>query len=120
KRRTSDLKDIRVFLILYNSLVRSILEYNSVVWSPYYVTHTDRLEAVQLHFLKFIKYKLSQQNIYFDQLSLVADYVSLSSLQKRRNFLKLCFVFKAPRARTGCSISTSSTILNLYFGLCAQ
>jgi hypothetical protein len=31
-------------------LVRSTLEYGSVIWTPYYNTHVDRLEKVQYMF----------------------------------------------------------------------
>lgn len=50
KRWTADFKDIRAILILYNSLVRSNLEYNSIIWCPYYNIHITRLEAVQDNF----------------------------------------------------------------------
>lgn len=38
-------------IMLFNSLVRSILEYCSVVWRPHYATHSLRLERVQKRFL---------------------------------------------------------------------
>lgn len=37
--------------ILYNSLVRSIFEYCSVVWRPYYAAHSVRLESIQKIFI---------------------------------------------------------------------
>lgn len=35
------------YKVLYCELVRSVLEYASVVWSPYYACHIDRIESVQ-------------------------------------------------------------------------
>jgi hypothetical protein len=58
KRWTVDFKNTRAIIILYNSLVRSILEYNCIIWSPFYGTHISRIESVQNNFLKYLKYKL--------------------------------------------------------------
>lgn len=41
----ADFIDIHTLKVLYISLVRSILEYWSVVWSPYYKVHIDRIES---------------------------------------------------------------------------
>lgn len=48
-------KDIHCLKTLYCSLVRSILEYGSVVWAPFYQNSIQRLEAVQR---KFVRYAL--------------------------------------------------------------
>ncbi|CAH1383593.1 unnamed protein product, partial [Tenebrio molitor] len=42
---------------LYFSLVRSRLEYGSIIWSPYYVTYTNSIESVQRKFLKYLCFK---------------------------------------------------------------
>ena len=42
KHANHDLKELA-----YTSLVRSILEYSSTVWDPFYQKDTDRLERVQ-------------------------------------------------------------------------
>ena len=39
--------DVKSFVMLYKSLVRSHLEYGQSVWSPYLVKHIDALESVQ-------------------------------------------------------------------------
>lgn len=41
------------FRALYFSLVRSILEFSSIVWSPSYSCWSDRIEAVQRRFLRY-------------------------------------------------------------------
>jgi hypothetical protein len=38
---------------LYDSFVRSHLDYASLVWNPYYGVHLNRIEAIQKKFLKF-------------------------------------------------------------------
>ena len=40
------------YLTLYNSLVRSILEYATSIWSPYTYTLTNYLESIQRKFLR--------------------------------------------------------------------
>jgi hypothetical protein len=42
---------------VYFSLVRSILEYNSIIWSPYVNIHIQCLEPIQNRFFRFISYK---------------------------------------------------------------
>jgi ribonuclease P/MRP protein subunit RPP40 len=57
KRWTADFKNTRTIIILYNSLLRSTLEYNCVIWSPFYGTHISPIESVQNNFLKYLKYE---------------------------------------------------------------
>ena len=47
KRTCKGLDDPKTLHTLYCSLVRSNLEYCSVVWSPYSKRNTDKLERVQ-------------------------------------------------------------------------
>jgi hypothetical protein len=66
------------------SLVRSTLEYGSVIWTPYYKTHVDRLEKVQYRFFKFIRWKLPSQISYSYSLSLC--YLGLATLDVRGKY----------------------------------
>ncbi|KPJ07394.1 Serine proteinase stubble [Papilio machaon] len=43
---------------IYNTLVRTVLEYGSIIWSPSYNIHTARLEAVQNQFLKILSFRM--------------------------------------------------------------
>ena len=49
KHANRDLKELA-----YTSLVRSILEYSSTVWDPFYQKHIDRLERVQQKAARFV------------------------------------------------------------------
>ena len=49
KHANRDLKELT-----YTSLVRSILEYSSTVWDPFYQKDIDRLERVQRRAARFV------------------------------------------------------------------
>lgn len=51
KRFSYNFEDPYTIKTLYISYVRSILEYCSVVWSPFRITHIDRIESVQKQIL---------------------------------------------------------------------
>jgi hypothetical protein len=70
-------------LILYCALIRSVLEYNSIIWCPQYQTHIDRLEAVQRRFLRHLSSKMGMRRrltTYEARL----QYFGLEALQFRR------------------------------------
>ena len=46
KRNFKDL-NVKTFVLLYKSMIRSHLEYAQTVWSPYKQKHIEALEAVQ-------------------------------------------------------------------------
>jgi hypothetical protein len=62
-RQASEFSNLQAMMVLYSSFVRSVLEYGSCVWSPYYITHINRLEKVQRKFVKRICFKF---NIFYD------------------------------------------------------
>ena len=45
--------DVYCLKSLYCSLVRSTLEYNSVVWNPIYLNGRERIESVLRRFIRF-------------------------------------------------------------------
>ncbi|KAG7308770.1 hypothetical protein JYU34_006003 [Plutella xylostella] len=91
-RNTKDFRTDTALKLLFFSLVRSIIEYNSIVWSPFYKNHIERIESVQRKFTKRIAY-LNQQHYkkdYTDRLKLF----NMISLDQRRTFLGQTFLFK--------------------------
>ena len=76
----------------YVSLVRSLMEYSSVVWDPHLQKDIDKLEAVQRRAARFIKkdYSSRQPGCVTHML---AD-LDLPPLQERRRRLRLTFFFK--------------------------
>jgi hypothetical protein len=53
RRIGKEFRDPYTLKTLYNSFVRSHLDYASVVWNLYYGVHLERIEAIQKKFLKF-------------------------------------------------------------------
>ena len=81
-------KHVSSVLTLYKSYVRSILEYSSIVWSPYTLGNIDRIESVQKRFCNSIPSIRSLD--YKDQLRVLTIF----SLKARRLRYQLIFVFK--------------------------
>lgn len=50
-------------ILLYNSLVRSTLDYCSVVWRPHYADHILRIERVQKRFLWHLAYSTGKAKL---------------------------------------------------------
>ncbi|KAI5727805.1 hypothetical protein M8J77_007187 [Diaphorina citri] len=57
------------FKLLYLSLVRSLLEYACVIWSPYYNVYGDMLDRVQKRFLWYSTTRFPQSQVDIESLS---------------------------------------------------
>ena len=101
KRNCRHIEDTKAILTLYNSLVRSILEYGPVIWAPTYQCHIDRLERVQAKFVKFLlyKYRFPYENVSHEIRLLL---VGLSSLETRRRNSYLFFLYKLIKGSIDC------------------
>jgi len=87
KRTCKGLDDPKTLCTLYCSLVRSNLEYCSVVWSPYTKRNIDKLERVQRRATKFILKSDDPYDIRLKKLNLM-------SLEKRRSLTDVTFPYK--------------------------
>ena len=85
-------QDSRRTAYIYLSLVRSTLEYSSIVWDPYIQKDIDKLEKVQRQAARFI----TGNYIARDQgcVSQMLAKLNLSPLQDRRKANRLTFLFK--------------------------
>lgn len=101
-RRCWEFSNTEVLKSLYFSLVRSHLEYCSVIWSPYYQTHIKRLERVQIKFVNFLLYKMRIDKSRFSHQERL-QLINIDSLERRRIFLTLVFGFKIITNVTNCS-----------------
>ena len=86
-------RDRETMLTLYKSVVRSLLEYNSPLWSPSKVSEIAMLEAVQRRLTSKI---YSVQHLdYWERLS----QLGLMSLQRRRDRYQLLYLWKIINAK---------------------
>lgn len=100
-RNSKGFKHVTTKIMLYNSLVRSVLEYCSVVWRPHYATHKLLLERVQKRFLwhlAFSRGKSKQLLSYNTRLK----YFKMQSLTTRREVIDALFLYKLLRNKIDC------------------
>lgn len=94
-RAAGGFADRDVLVALYSALVRSRLEYASVVWDPLYAVYNSTLESIQRRFLKYLyfrKYREYPPQGYGHTLLL--NEFGLPSLSSRRESANLKFLYK--------------------------
>uniref|UniRef100_A0A0A9WLJ4 Putative RNA-directed DNA polymerase from transposon BS n=1 Tax=Lygus hesperus TaxID=30085 RepID=A0A0A9WLJ4_LYGHE len=71
KRNTREFDYVPAIVTLYKALVVPILEYASVVWSPYYRCHIEQIERVHRRFLRYVAFKLKipQEMVNYGELN---------------------------------------------------
>jgi ribonucleases P/MRP protein subunit RPP40 len=100
QRSSVDLS-LSTFKLLYCSLVRSILEYSSVVWSPSYLNQIESLERVQNRFLRVAAYRSGYQLGQYSYDSMRRE-LGLQSLEDRRTELDLRFMHGLLNSSISC------------------
>ena len=73
KRSTEEIKSYLSQVQLYKSIVRPVLLYGSIIWSPAKVVLTDELENVQHKFFKYAAFKMGKPMNYANY-----DYSSIT------------------------------------------
>jgi hypothetical protein len=81
---------------IYQYLVRSKLEYASIIWTPYQITKINQLERVQRKFMKFLRYtsKLPYDSASYEDY---CQFYKLLPLSKRRFVSDCVFMYKSIR-----------------------
>ena len=99
-------KNLTTIKYLYNCLIRSILEYASVTWSPWYKNSTIRLERIQNRFLRYLYYR--KHNVYphyykhpVKTEDLLKEF-KIQSLYNRRLISECLFIYKLLRGKVEC------------------
>lgn len=93
KRTCKEFRSIGTLKVLYNSLVRSILEYASPAWNPAYRVHIDRIECIQKKFTRYLRYRSQTCNREADYPQRLCHF-KMSSLEQRRSCSDLIFLYK--------------------------
>lgn len=83
------------FRSLYFSLVRSILEFSSIVWSPAYSCWIDRIEAVQRRFVRYALAHLAWRDpINLPPYEERCKLINIETLSRRREKAGALFIAK--------------------------
>ena len=86
--KSFECKDSDVMVKLYKTLVRPIIEYNNVLWGPFYVLDNQKIEIIQRKATRIIP-SISHLS-YHDRLR----HLNLQSLQHRRRRGDLIYLYQ--------------------------
>lgn len=92
-RNTKEFKNVTALKNLYSALVRSHIDYCSIVWYPSYQNNIQRLEKIQRRFigkLSFITNIYKNIKKYEDRL----QHFNFITLYKRNDIQRILFLFK--------------------------
>lgn len=107
-RNTLSFNNANALKCLYFSLIRTKLEYCSIVWYPYYNVQKKQLEDIQRKFLKFLHFRIygSYPVRGYSQSLLLATF-SLHSLDLRRKLSSIRFLYLLCHNKIECSFLLS-------------
>jgi hypothetical protein len=115
KRIGKEFRNPYTLKTVYNSFVRSHLDYASVVWNPYYGVHLKRIEAIQKEFLKFALRTLGwSRDIELPPYCQRCRLIDLDVLSSRRRVSCALFISDVLSFKLDCPIILSSLRLNVY------
>ena len=112
KRTMQQVNDVGVFKILYNSYVRSGLDYCSQVWSPSAKVYIDKVERVQKRFVKLLCIKC-YKNYDSERYSDLCDFFGLTTLQHRRKLSDLLLYHKILHGKVNSFCLVSAVFLHV-------
>lgn len=78
-KNRNEFKNSNHLKVLYCSLVESLLEFTSVIWNPKQYNLIDKLDKIPRRFLRMMLYKLGQEDISLDILTIELGFESLAS-----------------------------------------
>lgn len=103
-RNTRKFTDLNVLKVLYFSLVRTKLEYGSIIFYPLYKVQIQTLENVQRRFLKVIYFRSRGtypcRGLDYD---ILLHMFSFSSLSDRRFIISVSILYKLVNSRIDCA-----------------
>lgn len=110
KRSTREFRSYSSIIHLYKTLIRPVLLYGSIIWSPSKITHITVLESVQHKFFRYIAYKMGRSLSYDEHdYSELAVSLGLESVKSLHIYHDLLFVRKVT-----LNLINSECIMNLF------
>lgn len=113
-RRSRDFKDPKSVIYLYKTLVRSVLEFNTIIWSPYYRVHIERLEGVQRRFLRVLCYRHGYHRTVRGYENRMTRF-KIQSLEVRRKYFDLVYLYKIIHSHIDCPSLLSLINFNIRY-----
>jgi hypothetical protein len=94
-RNTRDFSNISTLIHLFQSFVRSKLEYASIVWFPHHAVHIPSIEHLQRRFLKYLCFREDGRYppIGYSQ-TILLERLSFKTLSERNKLMNLLFLYK--------------------------
>lgn len=88
-------RNVKALTSIYNTHVRSHLEYASVIWNPIYGVHSDKIESVQKQFVLYALRRTVRRDSEYrlPPYPLRCSTLNLESLSRRRTNSCIFFVF---------------------------
>lgn len=83
--------------------MRPLLEYGSIIWSPYTLSEINDIEKIQHKFLRFIFFSRGgnlRENNYFVDYNNLMEMLNLETLELRRLKKDLIFLYKVLHGMT--------------------
>ena len=103
KRSSKEFKTVDSIIHLYKTLVRPILIYGSIIWSPYRLYLIKELESVQHRLLRYVAFKMGNSMSYDDHnYSDIAALIKLESLKSLHVYHDIYFVKKVQLKLVNC------------------
>lgn len=113
-RFAKEFRDISCLKTLYCSLVRSTLEYCSVVWAPFYNNAKNRIESIQRRFVRFaLRWLPWRDPVNLPNYESRCNLMSLQLLSIRRDVSKAVFIADLLRSQIDCAPLLEQLCINI-------
>lgn len=102
-RVSKHFKNVNCLKKLFCALTRSVLEYGSIVWAPYYMNNISRIESIQRKFVRFALRHLPWRDpLHLPSYENRCKLIGLDTLSVRRDVAKAIFACDLILSRIDC------------------